>query len=393
MLTLKVTSIDFDPTPDEANIRLSGKNAEQNKFVKLGAFHTAVIEANRQFTIFKDSWDYITLERLKEASDPTKKAKLAAIVMQAGLAHVCLITNNLTLLRAKVQKAFPKKKGTFSKISHSEAKTKFYRAVYDALLKHIDLSVVKCVIIASPGFTKDEFYAFLLEQGQKSQQTASVNHSKQNTGSKKKNAARHSEVNGINLGMQLKVLSKSSARSMFILVHCSTGYKQSLDEVLQDENVLKRIEQVSAVREVTILKTFFEYLSSRPDQAIYSYQHVKYALQQSAVKTLLISDSLFRSTDLKTRRVYVDLVEDCREKSNVEVTIFSAMHVSGQQLDKMTGIAAILRYDLPDIEELIASENNDIQSDKVSNEFNSTLEEHAEKEELEEIDRHPEIYF
>ena len=34
-----------------------------------------------------------------------------------------------------------------------------------------------------------------------------------------------------------------------------------------------------------------------------------------------------------------------------EAIIFSAMHVSGEQLNQLTGIAAILRFPLPDIED------------------------------------------
>lgn len=34
-----------------------------------------------------------------------------------------------------------------------------------------------------------------------------------------------------------------------------------------------------------------------------------------------------------------------------EALIFSSMHVSGEQLDKMTGVAALLRFPLPDLED------------------------------------------
>lgn len=34
-----------------------------------------------------------------------------------------------------------------------------------------------------------------------------------------------------------------------------------------------------------------------------------------------------------------------------EAVLFSAMHVSGEQLNQLTGVAAILRFPLPDIED------------------------------------------
>ena len=58
---------------------------------------------------------------------------------------------------------------------------------------------------------------------------------------------------------------------------------------------------------------------------------------------LLVTDTLFRSRDIKTRQQYVKLVEMARE-NGADVKIFSSMHVSGQQLDQLTGVAALLRF-------------------------------------------------
>ena len=33
--------------------------------------------------------------------------------------------------------------------------------VYDAITRHVDWEVVKCLVIAGPGFTKDSFKTFL----------------------------------------------------------------------------------------------------------------------------------------------------------------------------------------------------------------------------------------
>ena len=44
------------------------------------------------------------------ACDPTKHADLAAVVMQEGLAHLCLITPNMTLVRAKIETNIPRKR-------------------------------------------------------------------------------------------------------------------------------------------------------------------------------------------------------------------------------------------------------------------------------------------
>ena len=50
------------------------------------------------------------------------------------------------------------------------------------------------------------------------------------------------------------------------------------------------------------------------------------------------------------RKKYVRLVESAKE-NGCEVKIFSSMHVSGESLGQLSGIAAILRFPMPEIEE------------------------------------------
>jgi len=76
---------------------------------------------------------------------------------------------------------------------------------------------------------------------------------------------------------------------------------------------------------------------------------------------LLISDKLFRAKNVATRKVYVSLVERA-ERSGVEAVIFGSMNPGGERLDNLSGVAAILRYPLPgldDIEEDDSDENEE----------------------------------
>ena len=47
-------------------------------------------------------WDTVVLERLDEACDPVKQAEVAAVVMQPGLANVCLLTSAMTIVRQRI---------------------------------------------------------------------------------------------------------------------------------------------------------------------------------------------------------------------------------------------------------------------------------------------------
>lgn len=68
------------------------------------------MELNRKFTLTKPEWDSVTLERIELACDPTQSADVAAVIMQEGLAHICLITSSMTLIRSKIDVTIPRKR-------------------------------------------------------------------------------------------------------------------------------------------------------------------------------------------------------------------------------------------------------------------------------------------
>ena len=310
-LTLRVQETDFDP--QESTLRVKGVNVVENKFVKIGASHTIELEPNRNFTLCKPCWDTIFMERIKLSIDVSKKADLAAIVMQPGLAHLCLITSHMTVVRAKIEKSIPKKRSGRS--GHDKALLQFYKACMQAIDLHIDFNIVKCVLIGSPGFFKDDFVKYM-------QQNAIKNNMKD-----------------IHTNM-----------SKFVTCHSPSGHKHDLKNVLEDEDVQKLVQDTQASDEIKVLGDFFKLLNDNPDQAYYGYNHCVRANESNAIASLLVTDELFRSCDLKKRVQYVKLVESVRDNGG-EVHVFSALHVSGEQLSLVSGVAAILKFPMPEIEE------------------------------------------
>ena len=64
----------------------------------------------------------------------------------------------------------------------------------------------------------------------------------------------------------------------------------------------------------------------------------------------LPADKLFRINNVSKRKKYADLVEGVREAGG-EALVFSSMHVSGEALNNLSGVAAILRFPLPELED------------------------------------------
>eukprot|EP00045_Choanoeca_perplexa_P006949 m.60954 g.60954 ORF g.60954 m.60954 type:complete len:103 (+) comp13867_c0_seq11:161-469(+) len=91
-------------------------------------------------------------------------------------------------------------------------------------------------------------------------------------------------------------------------------------------------------------------LAHDEDRAVYGPGHVQAAFDASAIDTLLLSDALFRARSVADRKRWVTLVEGVKDNAGT-VFIFSSLHVSGQQLDKFSGVAAILRFPMPDLDD------------------------------------------
>ena len=65
---------------------------------------------------------------------------------------------------------------------------------------------------------------------------------------------------------------------------------------------------------------------------------------------MLIINGILNSHNFDIRKKYQAMIKEM-EQDGVEVFIFNEDHVSGQKLKDITGLAAILRYEL-DLEEL-----------------------------------------
>lgn len=103
----------------------------------MGAYHTLDLERNKKFTLFKTEWDSVSLDRVETACDPAQSADVAAIIMQEGVGHVCLVTPSMTLVRSKVDSHIPRKrKGVGNQ--YSKAMQKFYDQMIQAMERHLN---------------------------------------------------------------------------------------------------------------------------------------------------------------------------------------------------------------------------------------------------------------
>nr|GLL27861.1 protein PELOTA 1 [Ipomoea trifida] len=296
-------AVEYDK--EDSALRIRGKNVLENEHVKIGAFHTLEIELHRPFVLGKDVWDSLALEALRQAADPAARADLAVVLMQEGSAQIFLVGKSVTISRSRIETSIPRKHGP-AIAGYDKALTKFFNNVVDAFLKHIDFNVIRCAVIASPGFTKDQFHRHLLLEAERK---------------------------------QLRPIIENKSR--IILAHTTSGYKEKMRvqgfEPPSPPLVGIEEEQSGGLQD--------------PDRACYGPKHVEVAHERMAIQTLLITDEVFRNSDVATRQKYANLVKAVKSSGGT-THIFSSMHVSGEQLTLMSGIAAILRFPLPDLDDI-----------------------------------------
>ena len=317
-----MTKLDFDPQASQLHV--SGRVAEENKHVKLGSFHTLDLELQRNFTLEKaEGWDSVALDTLKEAVNQEAKAQLWAIIMQEGLANICLITEHQTILRQRIEVSLPKKRA--GSTDHDKQLQKFYQTTFESLLRQIDLSLPKPLLLASPGFTASSFQQYIKIQA----------------------------ASGANKQLN-QLLPKIT------VAHSASAHLHSLSEVLSSAAVTSKLSDTKFARETQLMDRFFDFMRKDDARAWYGPTECEGAVERGAVGkgggVLLISNSLFRSQEIKTRQRWVKLVDEVKEQGG-EVRVLSSMHESGKRLEGLGGIAAILTYPIEDLDELAGDQN------------------------------------
>ena len=197
---------------------------------------------------------------------------------------------------------------------------KFFQTTLDTLLRQIDLSESKPILLASPGYTATAFLKFVVDRATRTGDRALL-----------------------------------AQKGNFIVVHSSSGHLYSLSEILKTPEVLARLKDTKYARETRLMDDFMTLLRKDVGRAWYGPREVEQAAEKGALGrgggVLLISDALFRAQDVNIRTRWITLVDKVKDVEGGEVRILSSEHESGKRLDEIGGIAAILTYPLEDLDE------------------------------------------
>ncbi|CAM0953533.1 unnamed protein product [Alopecurus aequalis] len=308
VLEIAVVHVEYSNDKGGSVLRVRGKNLTKTEHVQVGQYHTIMLEPKKRFVLRKNLWDWPARHTLERSCD-NDAADLPVLLMQEGLANLYLVGGSVATKKARVKMTIPRKHGDGA---YDTALKEFFARVLDAFLNHVDLGLDQIAVFAGPGFTKDQFRDYMVA----------------------KDAGRRGDI-----------------KARIVLASASSAYRHSLKEVLGVASVMAQIKDTRAALEVPALQEFFTMIATDSDRACYGPKHVEVANERLAIRTLLLTDTWFRNPDVVARRKYVDLAESVRKLGGT-VHVMSSMHVSGNHLEQLTGIAAVLRFPLPELDEI-----------------------------------------
>ncbi|KNA01848.1 hypothetical protein PVNG_02924 [Plasmodium vivax North Korean] len=343
-LTLMITKVDFDSANN--SLRLSGKNIKSNDFVKMGQYHTFEIGLNEKIKIKKKNWDSVYREKLEECTNVQVNSKVAILLVSCGEAQMYLLTENLCRHIFSFSKVIKKKRERSNNSPYAKSLSTFFQQLLLQVLKNVNVQGMQCIVLGGPGFFKNDFFQFVYEK------------------SEQKN--------------DRDVLS---LREKFLIVKTSSINRNSVNEILGDEQVKKKMLNMKVVSQVDALNRFYKLFDKCEEKICYGEADVKYAASLQAIESLLITDRTFRNCDVVTRKAYVAMVREVKG-SGGRVFVFPDNHASGEQLNALTGIAAILKFPVhPEEEERQNEErqNEERQNEKRQNEERQNEERQNEK--------------
>ncbi|KAK3986975.1 protein pelota [Cladorrhinum sp. PSN332] len=319
-LIIKVINTFFDPLVSE--LRIAGQVINENEVVAVGQHHTITLKYDKDhqpsFQLQKPhGWDSVACQMLREALSEERPDAMVAVVMQEGLANICLITQSRTLIKQRIEASVSKKRSTSKEID-SGLKS-FFDKTLTGLLNAVDWSSQRTLLLASPGFVAQNFRDFIKDRAERT------------------------------ADKPLQKLARDA-----VVVHSSTGHVHSLNEILKSSEVQKTMRDTKYTSETAMMDKFYERFRKDDGRAWYGVKPVTKAILEGAVGrgggVLFINNSFFRSMDIAERKKYVALVDKVKEDGG-EALVLSSDHESGQRLDALGGIAAMLTYPLYDLDE------------------------------------------
>ncbi len=262
-------------------LRITGKIVAG---VEDSGYHTINVPVGKEVSIIKEKWKEEQLKRIREAEEASKRPEVVIVTVEEGYAVIGVVRQWGVEEVSEIGMGYGKE---------SSRRMEFFHEI----LRQLESLEFKYLVLAGPGFTKDDLYEFLREKKP-----------------------------------EWKIVTCDAA---------GVGTRGFV-EVLK-RGILKRIVgEVRLEEEARYIDVLLERIA-KDDKVVYGLEEVKRAYEYGAIDVLLIADEFLRE---QREKWDVDEllkgVEDMRGK----VVIMSSEFEPGQRLMSLGGIAALLRFNI-----------------------------------------------
>ncbi len=301
---IRVESVEFHKFSHR--LRLKGV-IEHGIDTELGSYHTFNIEPNSKLSVIK-TWKVHQLKRLREASKAVAAATVIILTIEDGEAVAGVVR------QYGVDELFSLRAGSGKGVDGSgdAAKKEFFHKVIEQLKSSFNTIAAEAIIIAGPGFVKNDFLAVLKEKDPE-------------------------------LTKRTRIEQTSSIGV--------SGFM----EVLKRGAVTRLRAEERLTQEVKLMDRLMEEISKEHDcKAVYGEDEVLKALQFGAIESLLVCDDKLMVSRTEGDEIskdgegieHVEAIVEEVERVRGKIVVFSTEFEPGKRLKGLGGIAAILRFNI-----------------------------------------------
>ncbi len=285
VITVRVEKTEFDKTANR--LRIMGKILEGRPldYIKLNSYHTLNIAPGDVLDIMKMEWHDYLVAVIRNAVSDTKKPRLGLIVVDEEKAVPAYLLGYGVEFKNEIYSQLSKR---MSQKDFVEQQKKYFKAVLDMAAE----MRVDTVIIAGPGFTKDDVKSY-----------------------------------GEDTGM-IKKMSKK-----LIFEKTSDTERTGVYELIKSDKVAMLLQRERIRIEFKLMEEFLNGLDSGKSKS--GSEAVDEAIENYEASVLMVNDSVLG--DPKMQKVLANA-----EKNNVKIEVFNSNDEVGAQLHAFKDIASIV---------------------------------------------------
>ncbi|MGC8628923.1 MAG: mRNA surveillance protein pelota [Candidatus Micrarchaeia archaeon] len=282
VVKIKVEKIEIDKNSER--LRLTGTivSGKPEQYISLGSHHTLNVAQGERIEITKPEWPGYIRDMLRDAVEESKKPRLGIVAIDEDKATIAYVRGYGIEISSEIYSKLSKK---MKQQEYEKQRNNFF----DEIIKKIRQMPVELVVIAGPGFTKDDLRQYLL-------------------------------VNKIDIGKKLTYAFASDTE------------RSGIREALQSDEASRLMESDKIKKEFQFLDLFLRGLSL--GASFTGLENIKQALDNYEIGLLLVNDSVLNDKKIK------GLLEQAY-RQHVEIKIFNSDDDAGMQLKNFNDIVAV----------------------------------------------------